>query len=172
MAKPLLKVGVLLVVGACIPSIGCGDDDGSSDGETGTETVSQEVLQPGSDLVWQRCPLGQTFDGAACTGSANSTNWNEASTACPTDFRLPTRQEFIDLLGGCDEAVLSGTYGNCSTCAASNTCNTIFPSDTGWYWSSSQGDVGNAWSAAFRNGKVDDDLFEVTHRVRCVRTRP
>lgn len=90
-----------------------------------------------------------------------------------TDWHLPTRQEFIDVLGGCDAAILGGNAGLCNSCAASATCTELFGSDTDWYWSSSPYDPGGAWRASFRLGVVPvGDVGTDDGYVRCVRSGP
>ena len=67
-----------------------------------------EIKQPYTDLYWLRCPLGQTWNGSACTGKTNQMDWTTAQSACPEGFRVPTRQEFMSLLGGCDGRIATG----------------------------------------------------------------
>jgi hypothetical protein len=141
---------------------------------------SAEVQQPGTNLYWLRCPVGQTWTGSACSGVAKVMNWHAAKGACPSGYRLPTRQEFIDLLGGCDGKVMRGKTGYCTKCSESGTCNSMFPSQLNTYWSSSLFNGDQAWIASFYNGYVpffDVDgvgVFGVKSDAvtRCVRSGP
>jgi hypothetical protein len=136
-------------------------------------TRSDEVRQPGSNLYWLRCSVGQSWNGSGCGGEAKGMNWNDAKRACPSGYRLPTRQEFVDLLGGCDSNVQSGGGGHCNKCAESNNCSSMFPSDTRWYWSSSPYEDFLAWIAHFYDGFVFWNYVDSSgHNVRCVRSGP
>jgi hypothetical protein len=151
-------------------------DTGSSTSDTGTGTIDtdqgQEIPQPGSSLIWLRCPLAQTWNGADCIGSVSTFDWNTALSACPSGYRLPTRQELIDLLGGCDNAVKSGNEGTCKPCRESIVCNAMFPEDENWYWSSTQFDATSAWYTAFYGGRVYRNPKTAQDYVRCVRLGP
>lgn len=98
--------------------------------------------------------------------------WNAAKSACPSGYRLPTRQEFVDLLGGCDSDVRSGMYGKCSKCSESSNCSGMFTSKTDWYWSSSPDGSNGAWCVGFDVGYVGVVNINVVHDVRCMRPGP
>ena len=61
-----------------------------------------------TDLMWQQCIYGQTWDGDNCTGSAATRTWDEAAayvqelndnnTLGYDDWRLPTRNELQSLV--------------------------------------------------------------------------
>ncbi len=144
---------------------------------TSTATVSastNEVKQTGTNLYWLRCLVGQTWTESSwsCSGTKQKMKWKAAKSTCPSGYRLPTRQEFVDLLGGCGSDVRSGEYGYCNKCSASRNCSSIFPFDTHCYWSSSP-DGGNfAWSANFISGYVGRDDVYNGYAVRCVRSGP
>lgn len=72
---------------------------------------NDQLLQQGmwqdhqTGLVWSRCPLGQQWQGSACTGSAQKLTWKEAvldTNKLPyfnhSGWRLPTADELTDLL--------------------------------------------------------------------------
>jgi len=70
-----------------------------------------EVQQPCSNLCWRICPIHEYFDEAAQTcrtipgvmGVYWTTN-EKATSGCRAfhkDYRLPTMEEFTELLGGC-----------------------------------------------------------------------
>lgn len=58
-----------------------------------------ELLDTDTDLVWQRCSVGQTWDGNTCAGNATSLTWVNALKAVVQlrstnpDYRLPTIKE-------------------------------------------------------------------------------
>ncbi|MCK9463736.1 MAG: DUF1566 domain-containing protein [Proteobacteria bacterium] len=132
-------------------------------------TQSREVQQPGTNLYWLRCPLGQTWSGSVCIREAMQMDWNAAMHACPSGYRLPTRQEFIDLLGGCDSDVGNEKSGNCKKCGLSDSCNRMFEFKTGLFWSSSTDDD-YAWRSSFSDGGVGKARVKYEVSVRCVRS--
>jgi len=106
-------------------------------------------------------------------------DWQEAIDYCEgldlaghTDWTLPSRQDFIDLLGGCDSGVLGGSSGYCNSCAESETCGELFGSDGEWCWSSSPYDSYRAWRVGFGYGRVSYDVVSRGRDVRCVRPGP
>ena len=66
------------------------------------------VTDTTTDLMWQQCHYGQTWDGAQCTGSAGTRTWNQAFAYVQElkainylgydDWRLPTRNELQSLV--------------------------------------------------------------------------
>ncbi len=161
-----------------------GPDSGSDAGtypDTDTDTGSvqecgeTEVSQPGTDLCWFRCPMGRTWDGSECTGDTARKNWNDAMATCPDGYSLPTRDQFMALLGNCDSYVTGGSYGSCDSCSASSTCNGMFGSDEEVYWTSTlrEDNPDFAWHVYFSSGyvfRVDisgNDLFAAL----CLRVR-
>lgn len=73
------------------------------------ELMTQGVWQdPKTGLIWDRCSVGQTWDGTTCTGEALRLNWkdakeyvarfaNEQAKGGYTDWRLPTIQELSSI---------------------------------------------------------------------------
>jgi hypothetical protein len=56
-------------------------------------------------LIWQRCPLGQSWDGSDCLGTFAAMNWTTAlDTAVDhvqaekDDWRLPNRNELASII--------------------------------------------------------------------------
>jgi len=116
-----------------------------------------------------RCPLGQSWDGLACQGEMTALDWKQARKACPSGFRLPSKDELTALLGRCDRNVREGKSGKCSNCPSSRGCSAMFGGDKGFYWSSSSAaDPDEAWYAYFDDGRVSSGGKDETYYVRCV----
>ncbi len=101
--------------------------------------------------------------------------WHKAMNTCPAGYRLPTRQEFVSLFGGCDAKVMVGEYGRCNTCSNSDKCSSMFGKDSWYYWSSSSSAANPslAWFVNFGFGYVDGYVVkDRDFNVRCVRSGP
>lgn len=110
-----------------------------------------EVTDLRTGLVWQRCSLGQAWNGSTCTGSASTHTHEEALAQAraanpsggPTGWRLPNVKELSSLVDrGClnpavDQAALPATPAS-------------------FYWTSSPyvGSSGRAWIVNFHDGSV------------------
>ncbi len=129
-----------------------------------------EVRQPKTTLYWLRCPLGQHWTGEACAGKAKTFDWDGAMKACPSGYRLPSREEFVFLLDRCDSLVKKGGSGKCKSCAKSKKCRSLFGADSGWYWTSTSF-THSAWYVFFGNGNVFSFAKDRKDIVRCVRGR-
>jgi hypothetical protein len=128
-------------------------------------------------LQWQRCSLGQTWTGAACTGVATHHTWIEAQRLAPAGWRLPSKDELASLVycssgepaywkpkeGGCE-----GAYGRPTIWSAA------FPntphSDRG-FWSSSPHAYNSryAWYVNFGSGYVSNNYMDSQLYIRLVR---
>ena len=73
---------------------------------------ASEVKDLDTGLVWQRCVMGQNWDGKSCTGDAVAQDWNLATkTAAGTGWRLPTQKELQSLSEtSCAELALNQTW--------------------------------------------------------------
>ena len=59
-----------------------------------------EILDKQTRLIWQRCSLGQSWDGSTCTGTATTHKWIDALTkakALGSRYRLPNIKELMSL---------------------------------------------------------------------------
>lgn len=59
-----------------------------------------EVKDKVTGLIWQRCSLGQTWDGNSCSGTAKEYRWQAALTAAKAvgnGYRLPNIRELHSL---------------------------------------------------------------------------
>ncbi len=97
------------------------------------QTGGAEVLDMQTQLIWQRCSLGQTWNGSSCTGTATSYTWKNALSAAKAlgnGYRLPNIKELQSLRE--------------VACVAPKINSTVFPNTTSnsWYWSASPNDAG------------------------------
>lgn len=112
-------------------------------------------------LEWQRCSLGQTWDGDTCTGLASGHNWQAAlshADAVGEDWRLPSINE------------LRSIVEECRTSPAIN--RNVFPNaPSSHFWSASPyaGFSGSAWLVNFSGGGVGGNAKGNPFRVRLVR---
>lgn len=122
-----------------------------------------EVLDTQTGLIWQRCSLGQTWNGTTCTGAASFHTWTGAiakARAIGNGYRLPNIRELKSLTEkACFEPAIN---------------NTFFPntaSDGYVYWSASPvaGYNGLAWGVYFGNGSALNDDKAYGNVVRAVR---
>lgn len=65
------------------------------------EVAGGGLQDPKTGLIWYRCPVGQTWNGSACTGTMKHMTWHAAMVEAKkskmmgqTDWRLPTVEEF------------------------------------------------------------------------------
>ncbi|MFO8073449.1 MAG: DUF1566 domain-containing protein, partial [Polyangia bacterium] len=118
--------------------------------------------------------------GGLCWQHPNSCchEWQKARDYCESlelaghdDWYLPSREEIVGLLGGCDSDVGDGQAGFCDPCSESETCTALFEADLNAYWSSSQDVPGSdqAWSVYFDTGTVAQWYTQCAMVVRCVR---
>lgn len=123
--------------------------------------MGSEVKDNITNLVWQRCSLGQTWDGSTCTGTAISHNWQAALVevnALGGDWRLPNIKELQSL-------VERACYNPAINSA-------VFPNThSGSYWSASPLLISYnfAWIVDFYYGNNDDSLKFASSLVRVVR---
>ncbi|NVC62384.1 DUF1566 domain-containing protein [Vibrio sp. 05-20-BW147] len=131
--------------------------------DNGDGTVTHHT----TGLIWQRCSLGQSWDGADCTGEATVFSWPEALAAAAqhslagfSDWRLPNKNELASIV----------EY-RCWEPAINNQQFPNTPSD--WYWSSSPvvDDSYVVWNVRFWAGSVFEGCFSCTGlvHVRLVR---
>ena len=131
----------------CLLASAC--DDGSGGAGAACDDAAA-IEQSSTALVWLRCPLGTCWDGELCQGEPLVWEWGGALEACPDGYRLPTRQEYVDLLGGC-----AGGSAECDSCDMNPTCAPMFTS-AGEYVCSA--DVDRAYHTST---EVDDDSDRV-----------
>lgn len=85
-----------------------------------------EVEDLSTGLVWQRCSIGQMWNGTTCTGNASNLNWQQAlskSKALGKNYRLPNFKEIASIREIACKVPINTTY---------------FPKlpESGFYWTS------------------------------------
>ena len=98
-------------------------------------------------LEWQRCSIGQSWDGTMCQGSATFHSWQEALNIAANaggDWRLPNIKELRTIVERCREnpAINRQAFPNT-------------PSRTFWSASPEAGGSAFAWFVNFRDGRGD-----------------
>jgi hypothetical protein len=125
-----------------------------------------EVRDLRTNLVWARCSVGQTWDGATCSGTPTTHTREQALqlAQAATGWRLPNRKELSSLADrGCREPAIDST-------AFPQTASTV-------YWSSTPfvGYSFGAWQIDFLVGWVGYFDYGARGRfanVRLVRATP
>ncbi|MCP4677916.1 MAG: DUF1566 domain-containing protein [Deltaproteobacteria bacterium] len=151
------------------------DADTDMDADTETDTDADADVKP-SDCV------GARYDASSglCwqhPAASDRYEWQSAIDYCDsldlgghTDWVLPTRQNLIDLLEGCNVDVLAGGWGYCNSCAKSATCKELFGLDNNYYWSSSLYGDDTAYFVYFWSGAVSYGSKPLPAYTRCVRS--
>ena len=136
-----ILVLIMFCIAACDPSLGvaamwndpppdAGDTDSDTDADTDTDSDTDtdtdsdpcdddEAYDDGANLCWTKCPVGMSWDGAACTGSASATTGSDAPGECNGNWRLPTPDEFKGILDNCGSS-------DCDPCSSSDACSSMF----------------------------------------------
>jgi uncharacterized repeat protein (TIGR01451 family) len=130
-----------------------------------TDNKDGTVTHKKTGLMWQRCSIGQTWDGTTCSGSASSMTWDDATKqistlASQSDWRLPTENELKTIVeyNAYKPAINSSIFPNTPTNV--------------WFWSASvnAANPGYAWVVNFNyGGRGDDYLKNGGSAVRLVR---
>ncbi len=164
-------------------------EDTGSDTDTGSETETVSDTDTGSDTT-------DTDTGTACpadvasldetTGLCWQVAYDEgvtkagAESYCDalnlggfTDWRLPTRSEYLAILSDCGTDVLGGYNGYCNSCATSPVCYDLIGTygNVGCYWMSDYVSPGVGWGVCLDTGWIASgpDNNSAGY-ARCVRT--
>ena len=136
----------------------------------------QEIVEDiRTKLQWQRCSLGQTWNGATCAGEATKYQWDEARRAASAGWRLPTKDELASLIycSSGEPAYWKPTSAACTGAYSRPTIwSAAFPhTPANWFWSSSPdaSSAYSAWSVDFYVGSVGNGSKGYAYYVRLVR---
>lgn len=165
------------------------DSPAATSGVPGALNAAIEVAQANSSLTWMRCPVGQqwlmsgsSLDVGSCAREAKLLSWDEAQTACPTGYRLPTKEELVKAVCPgytmtCASAPYTydvfGTSGPLPACSAAAPCKDMLKDDKGYrYWSATPHASPNAWAVAWGSAGSSAPNRAAKLPVRCVRKTP
>jgi hypothetical protein len=143
--------------------------------KTYTDNGNGTVTDPTTGLVWMRCAMGQTWNGATCTGTAGAYNFNTAyaltgkvTFAGQSDWRLPNVRELSTIV---DRSVFNPAI---DLVAFPGTSPSNFWSASAWVDSSQlPGYLGYAWFVDFGYGIVTSYGYKnksTYYQVRLVRS--
>ena len=157
------------------------------DGGGGGDTIDSRYLVIGDgDIVrdletgldWQRCSIGQTWNGTTCLGDATSLPWDEAVAAAANGFSLPSVSQLRSLVY-CSSTGAYDSNGDDFPFCKQKTAYEIptinqeaFPNTTvfSFHWSATEGSLeGDAWFVDFFFGGAGQDLAFFPHYARLVR---
>ena len=148
----------------------------SPDGRYRFMGKDQEIVEDiRTKLQWQRCSLGQTWNGATCAREATKYQWDEARRAASAGWRLPTKDELASLIycSSGEPAYWKPTSAACTGAYSRPTIwSAAFPhTPANWFWSSSPdaGSADGAWSVYFGAGYVGYYVKGSAGYVRLVR---
>lgn len=125
---------------------------------------NSEIKDNVTDLVWQRCPLGQTWTGAVCTNTATLHSWTSALQQAKNigdGWRLPNVKELKSLIeNACYDPAINLKFF------------TGTPEDA-VYWSSStnRDDATTAWAVNFADGTAQFKLKTTSIFVHLVKNQ-
>lgn len=142
-------------------------DDAIATATTGhlTDGISDDgltVYDNKTDLTWQRCLVGRSWDGSTCAGGPTAMNWQSALSVGDSGWRLPNIKELASIV----EQQCHGPALN----------SIAFPRSTTNIWSSTPyaGSGDAAWMISFNYGHTN----HLSHKnyssiyVRLVRSGP
>lgn len=141
--------------------------------------VDGTVTDIETKLTWQRCSIGQRWDGRTCTGETVVLTWDDANKIGDGSWRQPTIEELRTLVY-CSNDEQYGMQKNYKTCGdvesyQSPTINIqAFPNTPdSWYWSSTPyGDRSDyAYIVSFLYGFIDGYNKNNDGRVRLVQAK-
>lgn len=138
-----------------------------------------ELLDKTTDLVWQRCSVGQTWDGNTCAGTATPLTWVGAlkaviplrqSDLSSPDYRLPTIKELGTLreIDCVKPSVNLTVFANVPVLDEKAALTESVP-----YWSSSPyaGNQTHVWIFNLWNGMTTIQAKSQTAYVRFIRAK-
>jgi hypothetical protein len=163
---------VLLLISGCdhIVSVeDAGDDDGGIDTAEDAATDDNPCVTGHYDWINNLC---WSDDMGVMDRSTGLFFCMDLEIDNATDWRLPSRNDFVDLLAPCDADVQSGNAGFCQPCSDAEVCGSIFPEEYKRYLSSDYLDETNPtlgiWSAHFALGYILPFPDNLMLNIKCV----
>jgi len=124
------------------------------------------VLHRPTQLIWQRCAIGQSWTGTLCTGSAQLQDWTTAlqtarehEQADADDWRLPNRNELASIV-----------ETRCHAPAINGDAFPMATSDSYWTNSPTSELIDQVWVVLFADGEVLPTMVTELNAVRLVRS--
>lgn len=131
------------------------------------DNIDGTVTHKTTGLTWQRCLVGQTWNGTTCVGEPEYFPWAGViqltnNATYKNNWRLPTKEELLSLVYCSDGKYLTPRKENsdsiCNKGVDSPTINTnIFPSTPSrYFWTASSlaDDSSIAWTVGFGSGDI------------------
>ena len=116
-----------------------------------------EVKDTKTGLVWQRCSVGQTWNGRTCSGAAERFNFDQAQALAAHGWRVPSKDELASLIVEASSPTIDVE---------------VFPATpSSLFWSSTlaTGSSESAWGVYFDYGRVSGGYRNGYSHVRLVR---
>lgn len=165
-------IGVLMFFySASVYSQTCFEDEPKStpDAHFDVSDDGEEVTHRKTGLIWQRCSVGQKWNGSSCAESAGTYNWGAALTLTGSMWRLPNIKELTSIVEtACsDPAVNKNIFPGTP---AEETPLYYLKADT-LYWTSSPSanSFAAAWQVNFSAGTSSEYPKGIERYVRLVR---
>ncbi|MDD5307170.1 MAG: kelch repeat-containing protein, partial [Deltaproteobacteria bacterium] len=147
---------------------------------TTSACAPDEVLEPGTtDVCWKRCPLGQTWSGSGCVGTATSYTQLDAIAACQAlanftqNWRLATTRDYARILGNASVGTETGPRFTGTSCTDPSTaCYAMFNADmqsASGLWTGSIASSTNGALADLGAGSASSIAFGGSYSALCLR---
>jgi hypothetical protein len=130
-----------------------------------TDNANGTVNDNKTNLMWQKCSLGQTYSAGNCTGVAITATWEMALKSASTDtkynytdWRVPNKNELASLVESA-----------CYFPAINEGIFPVTPNAIFWTASPTSSFTNFTWTVSFDYGVVGPSLKENSNYVRLVR---
>ena len=136
----------------------CNDSIQAATPDSRFEVTGDEVTDLQTGLIWQRCSVGQSWDGSSCSGTATIHTWAQALALASGNWRLPNIKELTSIVE--------------TSCVNPAINVSVFPNTLShFYWSSSPYAYASyqAWNVSFYYGTAYAYVKYLSRYVRLVR---
>lgn len=136
------------------------------------------VIDSKTNLVWARCSVGQTWDGATCMGASSDFTHEEAMIHVKNQngWRLPNVREMRSIVDkGCADPAIDGTtFPATIFVPPGSVIPTVIGARRRWYWTSTPSLPGGSsvQVVRFHDGSVAGGSRKDRGVVRLVRASP